>query len=72
MGVNIALQLIGFGCALFLRFYLNHLNKRQARVENQDAELTERDLRGLQRTADVEGIDLAAARRLQKGFRYTT
>lgn len=72
MGVNIALQMIGFGCAVFLRFYLVHLNKRQDRMENMDAELTEGDRRRLQKTADVERIDLSEARALQKGFRYTT
>ncbi|KAJ5295446.1 hypothetical protein PENANT_c001G10998 [Penicillium antarcticum] len=70
MGVCIALQAIGGLCALFLYFNLNMLNKRQLRLENEEVELGPKDLRRLQVTADVEGIDIAAARRLQKGFRY--
>lgn len=46
------------------------LNKRQLRLENEEVELSPKDLRRLQVTAEVEGIDIAAARRLQKGFRY--
>ncbi|KAJ5770458.1 uncharacterized protein N7511_002509 [Penicillium nucicola] len=70
MGVCIALQVIGGLCALFLYFNLNMLNKRQLRLENEEVELSPKDLRRLQVTAEVEGIDIAAARRLQKGFRY--
>lgn len=46
-------------------------NKRLDRMAGEDAELTEKDIAMLQRTAEVEGIDIAAARRLQKGYRYT-
>ncbi|KAJ5170064.1 Major facilitator superfamily domain general substrate transporter [Penicillium coprophilum] len=70
MGVCIALQVIGGLAALFLYFNLNMLNKRQERLENEDVQLSEKDIRRLQATADLEGIDIAAARRLQKGFRY--
>nr|OQO31357.1 hypothetical protein B0A51_03352 [Rachicladosporium sp. CCFEE 5018] len=35
-----------------------------------DTELTEKDLKRLRKTAEVEGIDIAAARQLQKGYRY--
>jgi hypothetical protein len=56
--------------ALFMYFNLNMLNKRQERLENEDLQLTTKELQRLQTTADVEGIDLAAVRRLQKGFRY--
>jgi len=38
--------------------------------ENADATLTERDIKKLQLTAEMEGIDIAAARQLQKGYRY--
>ncbi|KAJ5206575.1 Major facilitator superfamily domain general substrate transporter [Penicillium cf. griseofulvum] len=71
MGVCIALQIIGGLSALFLYFNLNTLNKRQERLENEEVQLSEKDIRRLQATADLEGIDIAAARRLQKGFRYT-
>ncbi|KAJ5788761.1 Major facilitator superfamily domain general substrate transporter [Penicillium paradoxum] len=70
MGVCIALQAIGGLAAIFLYFNLRMLNKRQERLENEEVQLGEKDLRRLQATADVEGIDIAAARRLQRGFRY--
>jgi hypothetical protein len=70
MGVNIGLQVLGLSMALIMYFNLRMLNKRQERLENEDVQLTEKELRRLQITADLEGIDLAAARRLQKGFRY--
>lgn len=71
MGINIALQGVGALCGIFMYFHLRTLNKRQLRLENEDTQLTEKELRRLQITADFEGIDIAAARRLQKGFRYT-
>lgn len=40
-------------------------------MAGEDSELTEKDLAMLKRTAEVEGIDIASARRLQKGYRYT-
>ncbi|KAJ5543588.1 hypothetical protein N7535_006012 [Penicillium sp. DV-2018c] len=70
MGTCIALQVVGGLAALFLYFNLRSLNKRQERMEDEDVQLTPKDIRRLQATADVEGIDIAAARRLQKGFRY--
>ena len=72
MGVCIALQVLGFLMAVFLYFHLRSLNTRLERLENADVTLTEKELRRLQHTAEVEGIDIAAARRLQKGFRYMT
>jgi len=56
--------------AIGMRTYLKVLNKRMERLENVDAVLSETELARLQRTADVEGIDIAAARRLQKGFGF--
>ena len=57
-------------CGLLLRFILVRRNKRLERLENEDVELSEKDMARLKRTAEVEGITLAAARRLQKGYRY--
>lgn len=70
LGINIALQIIAAGCALWLRWVLTQRNNRLARMENEDVPLSEKDLARLKKTAEVEGIDMAAARRLQKGFRY--
>jgi hypothetical protein len=53
-----------------LRYVLQRQNKQLERLDNVDAELTERDIRKLQQTAELEGIDVATARQLQKGFRY--
>ncbi|PLB36889.1 putative MFS transporter [Aspergillus candidus] len=72
MVVCIALQVLGFLMAVFMYFHLRSLNTRLERLENADVTLTEKELRRLQHTAEVEGIDIAAARRLQKGFRYMT
>jgi MFS family permease len=70
LGCCIALQVIAAITALMLRFYLQRQNLQLARMENEDATLTEKDMRRLQKTAEIEGIDIAAARQLQKGFRY--
>jgi len=70
LGIVIALMVIGGVFGTGLRFYLAHQNKRLERMEGADSELTEKDIRRLERTAEFEGIDIAAARQLQKGFRY--
>ncbi|PWY86653.1 MFS transporter [Aspergillus heteromorphus CBS 117.55] len=72
MGVCIGMQILGAVTATFLYLHLRALNQQLERLENEATILTERELRRLQQTADVEGIDIAAARRLQKGFRYVT
>jgi len=70
LGICIGLQILGLAAALVLRFVLIRQNKRLERMEGEDSQLTERDMVKLKRTAEVEGIDIAAARRLQKGYRY--
>lgn len=70
LGVVMGLMVMSGVCATILRFMLSRENKMLERMEDQDAEMTPRDLRKLERTAEVEGIDIAAARRLQKGHRY--
>lgn len=72
LGICIAVQVLGGLAAAALYFHLRILNKRQERLDNENGEvqLTEKELRRLQVTADYEGIDVAAARRLQRGFRY--
>jgi hypothetical protein len=57
-------------CFLIMKFYLEAQNKQMARMENEDAQLTEKDMKKLRKTAEAEGIDIAAARVLQKGYRY--
>lgn len=70
MGINIALVgITGIG-AVILRIILERENKQLARLENEDAELTEKDIAKLNKTAEMEEISFAAARQLQKGYRY--
>lgn len=71
MGVNIGLQVIALLSAITLRIILTRENKRLERMENEDHQLTEKELRKLEKTAEIEGITVAEARRLQKGYRYT-
>ncbi|KAL1961501.1 hypothetical protein VTN77DRAFT_1662 [Rasamsonia byssochlamydoides] len=70
LGVCTALQVIALIMGLIMYVDLSIANRRLARLENEDITLTEKEMRRLRQTAEVEGIDIAAARRLQKGFRY--
>ncbi|KAE8356817.1 major facilitator superfamily domain-containing protein [Aspergillus coremiiformis] len=70
MATCIGLQVLGGVMAVLLYFHLQTLNKRLDRLADEDVTLTAKELKRLQKTADLEGIDLAAARRLQKRFRY--
>jgi hypothetical protein len=70
LGTCIALQMVGLLSALILYVHLRKLNKRQEDLEDESISLSAAELRRLQRTAEIEGIEVAAARRLQKGFRY--
>lgn len=70
LGICIALQAIALILAVWLRFLLTAENKRLDRLENDDSGLTQKDVDKLRHTAEVEGIDVGAARRLQKGYRY--
>jgi hypothetical protein len=71
LGICIGLQVVAAVMGVSMRIKLTRQNHRLERMENEDTPLTERDLAKLRKTAEVEGIDLAAARRLQKGYRYT-
>jgi hypothetical protein len=70
LGICIGLQVLAAVMAVMMRVKLQRQNARLERMENEDVPLTERDLRVLRRTAEIEGIDIAEARRLQKGYRY--
>jgi hypothetical protein len=70
MGINMGLVGIAGITAVMMKFILEYQNKQLIRMENEDAELTDRDMKKLQRTAEIEGIDIASARMLQKGYRY--
>ncbi len=68
--INIILMVLAMICGLTLRWYLQRQNKELARLENENIQLSERDMRKLQKTAELEGLDISQARRLQKGYRY--
>ncbi|KAK3697083.1 hypothetical protein LTR37_017681 [Vermiconidia calcicola] len=70
LGIVIGLMSMAGIAGTILRFYLERQNKRFERLENSDTQLTARDLQRLEKTAEMEGIDVATARQLQKGFRY--
>jgi hypothetical protein len=69
-GVDIGLLLVAGACGVTMYIVLNRANKRLERMEDEDTPLGPKDLARLKKTAEVEGIDIAAARRLQKGYRY--
>lgn len=56
--------------AITLKLLLEKQNKRLARLDDADAQLTEKDMKKLEMTAKIEGVTVAEARSLQKGFRY--
>ena len=49
---------------------LSKQNRQLERLEDEDVQLTDKEMQKLRKTAEVEGIDIAAARQLQRGFRY--
>ena len=72
LALGIVLGLFFFCClgAVTLRFIMMRTNAKMERLENDDTVLTEREILELQKTAEIEGVDMATARQLQKGFRY--
>lgn len=70
LGVVIGLLVVGGLSGIALRYVLEKENKQLARLEDDNIQLSERELARLRKTAEIEGIDIAAARRLQKGYRF--
>lgn len=70
MGINIALVGIAGICGIIMRFYLQYQNRQLERMENEDMTLTPRDIKKLEKTAELEHCTVAEARALQKGYRY--
>lgn len=70
LGICIGLQALAALMGVILRWYLQKQNKRLARLEDENAQLTDREMAKLQKTAEFEGIDIAAARKMQKGYRF--
>jgi hypothetical protein len=70
LGIVIGLLAISSLGAITLRLMMQKMNKELDRLEDENVMLTEKELVKLRKTAEVEGIDLATARQLQKGYRY--
>lgn len=70
LGIVIGLFCCSAIGAVVLRSMMLKMNRELARLEDTDTLLTERELAKLQKTAELENIDVATARQLQKGFRY--
>lgn len=61
---------VAAGLLVLLRFLLIRENNRAAILENENQQLSAKQIARLERTVAVEGITLAEARLLQKGYRY--
>lgn len=73
LGICIGLQTLGALMGILLRWYLTRQNNQLDKLEKlakQDDQLSEREMHRLERTAEFEGIDISAARQLQKGYRF--
>ncbi|KAJ4349904.1 uncharacterized protein N0V89_008524 [Didymosphaeria variabile] len=70
LGVCIGLEFLALACFVSLRFYLQMQNRQLEKMESEDRELDERERKKLERTAEMEGVDIQKARKLQKGYRY--
>jgi len=70
LGACIGMQIVGLICALILRWYLTKQNHYLAKLELDDTQLTEEDVRKLEKMAEFEGINIATARQMQKGYRF--
>ena len=70
LAICIGLQVVAAAMGVLLRIVLTRANRRLDRLESEDTHLTEGDLARLQQTAEMEGVDVATARRMQKGYRY--
>lgn len=70
LGVVIGLMVLAGVSAIVLRFVLERQNKQLARLEDENVQLSEREMAKLRKTAEFEGIDIAAARSMQKGYRF--
>jgi hypothetical protein len=70
LGICIGLEFLALACFLGMRWYLVRQNRELELLEREDGELTDKELRKLEKTAEFEGIDVRAARVQRKGYRY--
>ena len=70
LGIVIGLLVVSAVGGVLQRMVLVRENMRLARLEDEDATLDEKEVKKLEETARIEGVDLSTARQRQKGFRY--
>jgi hypothetical protein len=70
LGMNIGLQAVAAICGVTMYIILTRANKRLDRLENENVELSAKEMAKLEKTAQMEGTDIAAARKMQKNYRY--
>ncbi|OCK86232.1 hypothetical protein K432DRAFT_412754 [Lepidopterella palustris CBS 459.81] len=70
LGVCIGLKVITLEMFISTHFYLQMQNRQLERLQVENSQLTERYMREMQKTADFKGIDIEAARMMQKGYQY--
>lgn len=70
LGIDVALLVVSILGAILLRHMMIKMNNELDRLEDENVPLTEKELAKLRKTAEIENIDLATARQLQKGYRY--
>ena len=63
-------MVVSGACATWLVLVLKNENRKLERMENEDVELSEEEVRKLEKTAFQAGTSIQAARSMQKGFRY--
>lgn len=71
LGICIGLELTALICAITLRWYLMNQNAELERLESAGYEPSGKELKRLEKMAEIQGIDIAEARKLQRGYRYT-
>jgi hypothetical protein len=73
LGVCVGLEVLALGSCVVLRWYLQRQNRELERLEREvvgQGGLSDEEVRKLERTADVEGVDVGKALELRKGYRY--
>ncbi|KAF2731373.1 MFS transporter [Polyplosphaeria fusca] len=69
LGICIALEGVAVVCFVGLRWWLVRQNRELELLEREEGEVGGEEEEKLRRTAEVEGIDVQAARRLRRGYR---
>jgi hypothetical protein len=70
LGICIALEGVALACFVGMRWYLTRQNRELEKLEMGEEELSDRELRRLEKTAQIEGMSVDAVKVLRKGYRY--